>query len=117
LQISFDDGKTFRTVDRAVGPTPGSCKYVTFTDVPPGTRQVLVRFAGSQRNTTCLFDYRIDADHREPHGGFRPVRVTYQWEENGQAKQDVHFLKEERQSYSISCASKPLMKAIILDRE
>jgi hypothetical protein len=115
LQVSFDGGKTFKSVDRAAGPTAGSCKYVTFGDVPAGTRQALVRFAGSQRNTTCLFDYRIDADYKEPHGGFRPVRVKYQWEENGQAKQDVHVMKQGQESYTINCAAKPLMKSIALE--
>jgi hypothetical protein len=116
LQVSFDGGKTFQNVDRAAGPTAGSCKYVTFADVPAGTRKALVRFAGTQRNTTCLFDYRIDADYKEPRGGVRPVKVTYLWEENGQPKQDVHVTKEAEESYTINCAEKPVMKSIILER-
>jgi hypothetical protein len=115
LQVSFDEGKTWKTVDRAAGPVAGSCKYVTFADVPPKTRQAWVRFAGTQRNTTCLFDCRIDADYKEPHGGFRPIRVTYQWEENGQPKQDVHVARQPRESYTITCAAKPAMKAITLE--
>jgi hypothetical protein len=115
FQVSFDGGKTFKTVDRAAGPTGGLCKYITFNDVPAGTRQALVRFAGTSRNATCLFDYRIDADYKEPHGGFRPVRVTYLWEENGQAKQDVHVMKQRQESYAIRCATKPLMKSITLE--
>jgi hypothetical protein len=114
--VSFDGGKTFQTVDRAAGPTPGSSKYVVFADVPAGTRQALVRFAGTQRNTTCLFDYRIDADYKEPHGGFQPVRVTYQWDEDGKGREDVHVVKETWESWTINCASKPVMKSIVLDR-
>lgn len=115
LQVSFDDGKTFTTVDRAAGPTPGMCRYVTFADVPPGCKKALVRFAGTQRNTTCLFDYRIDADYREPAGGFRPMQVTYRWEENGQAKQHVHVARKAQETYTIACTGKPLMKAIVLE--
>jgi hypothetical protein len=102
-------------VDRAAGPTGGSCKYVVFSDVPAGTRRALVRFAGTQRNTTCLFDYRIDADYQEKRGGFRPIKVTYQWEENGQAKEDVHVLKQAEEKYTITCAAKPVMKAIRME--
>ncbi len=116
LQVSFDGGKTFKTVDRAAGPTPGSCKYVTFADVPAGTRQALVRFAGTQRNTTCLFDYRIDADYKEPHGGFQPVRVAYQWEEDGKTREHVRVVKEPRESWTITCAGKPVMKSLVLER-
>src|SRR5437899_2675518 len=37
-QVSLDCGKTWKTVDRAAGPTPGDCKYTVFTDIPAGTR-------------------------------------------------------------------------------
>jgi hypothetical protein len=92
-QVSFDGGRSWKTVDRAAGPTPGDCKYVTFADVPAVTRKALVRFAATSRNATGLFNFRIDADYREPRGGFRPVRVTYAWEENGAAKQHVHVAR------------------------
>jgi hypothetical protein len=115
LQVSFDNGQTFKTVDRAAGPTPGLCKYVTFGDVPAGTRQALVRFAGTQRNTTCLFDYRIDADYKEPHGGFQPVVIEYRWEENGQAKQDVHIARKAQETYTITCTARPVMKSITVE--
>jgi hypothetical protein len=115
LQVSFDGGKTFKTVDRAAGPTPGLCKYVTFTDIPAATRQALVRFSGTQRGTTCLFHYRIDADYTEPHGGFRPVKVVYRWEENGQAKEDVHIARKPHETYGITCDVRPSMKSISLE--
>lgn len=115
LQVSLDDGKTWKTVDRAAGPTPGSCQYVTFAAIPAGIRQAWVRYAGVQRNTTCLFDYRIDADYREPHGGFRPIRVTYEWEENSKPKQDVHVARHSHENYVITCVGKPTMKSIRLE--
>jgi len=74
-----------------------------------------VKLAGRQRNTACIFDLRFDVDYREPHGGFRPVKITYLWEENGQPKEDVHIAREPRETYAIRCGSRPLMKSIVLE--
>ena len=115
FQVSFDDGKTFQTVDRAAGPTPARASMSPSATCRPAHGRPLVRFAGTQRNTTCLFDYRIDADYQETRGGFRPIKVTYQWEENGQAKEDVHVMKQAAETYTITCAAKPVMKAIRME--
>jgi hypothetical protein len=88
---------------------------VVFSDVPAGVRQALVRYAGTSRNITSIFNFRIDADYREPLGGFQPVRVTYEWEEGGQPKQDVHVARKPREKYTICCAAKPVMKSIALE--
>ena len=115
-QVSFDGGKTFKDVGKAMGPAAGCCKYVTAEDVPAGCRKVLVRYQGSAvRNTLCLFDFRIDADYKEPAGGFRPVKVTYVWEEGGQEKKDVHVAKTAADAYTITCGKDPLMKSIVLE--
>ncbi len=87
FQVSFDEGQTWKTVDRAAGPTAGDCKYITFAEIPPSTKAALVRYAGTSRNATGIFNFRIDADYREPAGGFRPVKVTYTWEEEGKPRQ------------------------------
>jgi hypothetical protein len=118
-QVSFDGGKTWKSVDRAAGPTRGHCKYVVFTDVPNGVRQALVRYAGTSRDatqdSTGLFNFRIDADYHEPFGGFRPVRVTYAWEEDGQPKRDVYVARKPHETYTIRCSAKPVMKSIVLE--
>jgi hypothetical protein len=114
-QVSFDEGKTWKSAGRAAGPTRGHCTYVVFTDVPAGVRQALVRYAGAGRKQTGILNFRIDADYREPFGGFRPVRVTYSWEENGQLKRDVHVARKPQETYTIRCAAKPLMKSIVLE--
>jgi hypothetical protein len=114
-QVSFDRGRTWKTVDRAAGPTAGDCKYVVFADVPAGTRAALVRYTGTNRNATGIVNFRIDADYREPHGGFRPVKVTYSWDEDGEPKQDVHVARQSRETYTITCAGKPAMKSIVLE--
>jgi hypothetical protein len=114
-QVSFDGGKTWKTVDRAAGPTAGDCKYVVFGEVPAGTRQALVRFTGTNRNATGIFNFRIDADYREPHGGFRPVKVTLTWEENGQPRQHVHVARQPEETFAIVCTTQPVMKAVTLE--
>jgi hypothetical protein len=116
-QVSFDGGHSWKTVDRAAGPTAGDCKYVAFADVPPGTRTALVRFAATSRNATGIFNFRIDADYREPRGGFRPVRVTYAWEEDGAAQRHVHVARAANETYPIRCAARPVMKSIALELE
>ena len=115
MQVSFDGGKTFRTVDVCAGPTPGETKYITVSDVPAGVRQAHVRWSGTQRNTTCLFSLRIDADYKQPHGGFRPVRITYRWDEAGIAKEDVHVATRPEETYTVSCAQTPEMKSLVLE--
>jgi hypothetical protein len=114
-QESFDAGKTWRTVDRASGATAGDCRYTAVNEVPAGVRAALVRYAGTSRNATGLFNFRIDADYREPHGGFRPVRVTYAWDEAGQPREHVHVAHTPTESYTIACRRPPLMKSIVLE--
>ncbi len=115
VAVSFDDGKTFRSVDTYVGPTQGKCKYTTVSDIPSNTKKALIRWRGEERNTTCLFSLRIDADYRQTHGGFRPVKITYLWNENGVEKKDVHVAAKPRETYTIRCQAKPEMKSIALE--
>lgn len=115
MQVSFDGGQTFQTVDTQTGPYQGICKYITVTNVPPRTKAAQVRWVATQRNTTCLFLVRIDADYQQPHGGFAPVKVTYLWEEGGLEKKDVHIARSVEEAYKITCASKPQMKSVLLE--
>jgi len=115
IQVSYDDGQNFKTVDRLEGPTVAFDKYTVVSDVPAGVKSALVRFAGTQRNTLMISNFRISADYREPLGGFQPVKVTYQWEENGRPKQDMHVARSPAETYQINCASKPTMKSITLE--
>jgi hypothetical protein len=117
VQVSLDGGKTCKSVDSYVGPTQGKCRYTTVSDIPPGTRAAQVRFSGQQRNTTCLFALRIDADYQQPHGGFRPVKITYIWEEGGIEKKHVHVATVPQETYTVRCESRPEMKNIILELE
>lgn len=113
--VSFDGGKSWKTAGRAAGPCQGNCVYVTFTDVPAGTKSALVKFAATSRNATGIQNFRIDADYKEPAGGFRPVKVTYHWEEEGKAKEQVFVAKKAEEKWTINCAAKPVMKSIVME--
>jgi len=115
VQVSFDGGKTFRAVGRCEGPTRNHGKYFVVPDVPPGTKAARIRFSGTQRNTTMLYQARIDADYREPRGGFRPVKITYVWQEGTIERRHVHVARSPRETYRITCGNKPVMKSIILE--
>jgi hypothetical protein len=115
VEASFDGGKTFKKFDRLDKGQPASSKYVTIAEVPPGAREAHVRFSGSQRNTVCMFDLRIDADYREPNGGFRPVKVTYVWEEDGQTKTDEHVCKTPKDAWTIKCGPKTVSRSYTVE--
>jgi len=118
VEVSFDHGKTWKTVDRPEGlsgPRIFAGRYVVLGDVPAATRSALVRFHAVGRNTLALCNARIDADYKEPAGGFRPVQVTYVWEEGGLEKKDVHVAKTPAESYTITCESTPVMKSLVVE--
>jgi hypothetical protein len=115
IAASFDGGKAWQPIGRCEGPTRNHGKYFVLDKVPAGTRSALVRFTGAQRTVAMIYQTRIDADYREPHGGFRPVKVTYVWEEGGAEKRDVHIARKPSETYRITCASKPTMKSLVVE--
>jgi hypothetical protein len=116
VQVSFDGGKTFRSASKCAGPTVFFGNYVEVKDVPPGTRSAVVRWAGATGfNATMIFNHRIDADYQLPHAGFRPVQITYVWEEGGVEKKDVHVARQATETYKIRCDGKPRMKSVVLE--
>ncbi len=114
-ELSFDGGKTWQPFAKFDKGQPANERYVSFENVPKEVRLAQLRLSGYQKNVACIFGLRVDADYIEPHGGFRPVKITYLWEENGVAKQDVHVAKSPTDSYVISCATAPLMKSMVLE--
>ncbi|HUW56110.1 MAG TPA: hypothetical protein VMZ92_05705 [Planctomycetota bacterium] len=115
LQVSTDAGKTFTTVERFGKSERHNGRWTTFANVPAGTRSALVRYAGTGKGNTAILNFRIDADYLEPHGGFRPVRVTYLWEEDGVEKKDEHVATKASEVYTITCGKKPLMKSLVVE--
>jgi hypothetical protein len=75
----------------------------------------LVRFHGNRNVDLVLNRCRIDADYAYPEGEFRPVKVTYTWEEAGHEKRDEHIARSPSETYKITCATKPTMKSLTLE--
>lgn len=115
VEVSYDGGKTFRKVTRLAGPTAGESRYLTIDGVPPGTEKALLRLVGQCYNTTMLFGLRIDADYQQPHGGFRPVKITYVWDEAGQEKRHVHVAAKPQETYTIVCGPKTVVKSFSVE--
>jgi hypothetical protein len=114
LLVSFDDGKIWHKAGNASG-VENPTAWVTYAGVPEGTRKALVRYVGWGKGFDRLINFRIDADYAQPNGGFRPVKVTYVWDEAGAEKRDVHAARSPEESYSIHCAEKPVMKSLIVE--
>jgi hypothetical protein len=89
--------------------------YVVINDIPAATQSAKVRWLGqSGADALVIFNLRIDADYKLPNAGFRPVKVTYRWDENGVEKTDVHVATSPQETYKIHCDAKPTMKSIVL---
>lgn len=120
IEVSFDDGKTWETIDRpteadlGVGPPFYVGRYVVLSDIPTGTRSALVRYRSVGEDAIVLCNARIDADFAEPYGGFRPVEVTYIWEEGGIERRDVHVARSPNETWTINVESPPVMKSLVL---
>ena len=112
---SFDNGATWKSIGKLQQANPATSTYLVCSDVPAGKKDVQFKFAGTQRNTTCMFDLRIDVDYKEPAGGFRPVKITYVWDEGGQEKTDVHVAKAATDTYTIHCGEKTTSKSFTME--
>lgn len=115
VEVSFDGGRTFRRVTRLGGPASGETRYFTIGDVPPGVREAQLRFGGRNHNTTMFFGLRIDADYLQLNGGFRPVKITYAWEEDGKPKAQEHVARTPKDSYKITCGPKTVPKSFAVE--
>lgn len=114
VQASFDEGRTFVDIGKFDGAGRGNSRYLVFDQIPRGVRAAQVRLM-PQGGKPALWDLRIDADYREPQGGFAPVKVTYVYNEGGQEKTAVHVARSAAETYAIVCASKPEMKALTVE--
>lgn len=115
VEASFDGGKTWKAAGSLEGPFKAMGKQLPTVDAPAGATEAMIRLAGTRANTAMLFNVRIDADYAQPHGGMAPVKVTYVWQENGVEKRDVHVAKEPKETWTIHCAAKPLMRSLIVE--
>ena len=63
----------------------------------------------------CGGALRIDVDYKEPHGGFRPAKITYVWHEDGQQKTHVHVATRPRETYTINCGPKTVVHSFSVE--
>ena len=116
VQVSYDGGKQFQSVAQCSGPTAATGNFTEVQNVPAGVRTVYVRWSGKAGgNAAMLFNQRIDAYYKEANAGFRPVKVTYLWEEGGIVRKDEHVARVPNETYVVNCAENPTMKSIILE--
>ena len=117
FQASFDDGKTFKKVGEGPPQKFGCSGWCEVKDIPAGTKAAQVRYIGKASSANMMYSFRIDADYKSPTFGFRPVKVTYVWDESGVEKKNEHVARTAEETYTITCAQKPTMKSIILEME
>ena len=115
VDVSFDEGKTYKSAGDTPTQAGGRQNYLIVTDVPKDAAKALVRFTGKSTAGNTLRSFRIDADYTTPTFGFRPVKVTYSWMQDGQEKRDEHIASKEEETYKIVCDAKPTMKSISME--
>lgn len=115
ILASFDNGATWKSMQKLGLAQPANSVYFTFSDIPAGAKEAKIKLAGVQRNTACLFDLRIDVDYKEPYGGYRPVKVTYLWDEAGQPRQDEHVCKTPQETWTLKCGPKTVAKSFTVE--
>ncbi|HYF50750.1 MAG TPA: hypothetical protein VEJ63_15155 [Planctomycetota bacterium] len=115
VHASFDSGKTFNKIGDGPPQKFGRTAYVVYDKVPAGTKDALVKFVGKKKSENLLFAFRIDADYKAPQLGFRPVKVTYVWDENGAEKRHEYIARKADEAYTIKCDAAPTMKSIVLE--
>ena len=115
IEVSFDGGKTFKAVSAFGKSESFANRYVEVTDIPAGTMAAQVRYVARVKSALQWYNFHINADYRQPNAGFRPVKITYAWDENGQEKTDVHVAQKPQETYTINCQTKPTMKSISLE--
>jgi hypothetical protein len=133
VTASFDKGQTWKEIGKLDLANSAKSTYIVFSNVPAGSKAVQVKFDGTQSNATEIFDLRIDVDYREPSGGFRPVKVTYTWEEGvpaaaapapvkgkapavaekprGTVKTDAHVCTKPNDTWTIRCGPGTVAKS------
>jgi hypothetical protein len=114
LQVSFDDGKTWKDVARLAGPTPGMTETARFAEVPPGAKKALCRYELTGNNTVGILSFRIDADYKDPLAAkaVRPFVVVYRWKEDGAEKTDRKTVDKLPFTYTINAAAGPEMVSV-----
>ena len=68
----------------------------------------------AQASTSLLFDLQICTDYKEPAGEFKPVKITYTWDEAGQANTAEHIAKTPQDAFNITCGPKAVVRSFAM---
>ncbi len=122
FRASTDDGTTWHEVG-VLGDTLGEKAWGTAAnlawEVPVELRgkRMLVRIDGRNHwGAMLIHNLRLDADYLEPEGGLAPVKVSYAWSEDGQAKSAERTVEQADERWTIRCGAKPTMTSITIER-
>ncbi|HXI01833.1 MAG TPA: hypothetical protein VNI57_01525 [Candidatus Saccharimonadales bacterium] len=113
--VSWDGGESFVPLGQCRGPHVEFTCTFTSPPPPPETRKALVRIQARKANAVRLNILRIDADYVEPSGGFRPVRITYTWEEAGVLRHASHVARVPDERYTVTVGDDARMKSLSLE--
>lgn len=116
IQVSYDEGKTFKVAVKFGKSETFDSRYVEVTDIPTGTKSALVRYELNKANSIQLQNFCVYADYKMPNSGFTPIQITYTWDEAGVEKKDVHVADKAQDVYKVTCTEEPTMKSIVLQR-
>jgi hypothetical protein len=114
MQLSFDEGKSWKEAARIEGPTPGTTRYFRTADIPPHTRKALLRYELTGNNTVGIFSFRADADYHDPLAApaFRSFTVTHRWKEAGREKSFAKVVDRLPLTYTIPAGDSPEMVSV-----
>ena len=118
IDVSFDGGKTWKTVDRPEGLAgrafrrPLRHRQGRAGGHPPA--QVRYRGIGEEHARADTMPASTPTTRSRP-GGFRPVQVTYVWEEGGWRRRTSTSARSPAETYTIACESTPVMKSLIVE--
>ena len=115
VEVSFDGGKTFKALEPFGKSDTYTTRYLVYKDIPVGTKSAMVRYVATSNGTLQLANFHINADYKQPNAGFRPVKVTYIWDESGVEKKDEHVAMTAEDTWKITCTEKPVMKSIAME--
>ena len=112
--VSTDAGATWREAGTITGPTQGTTRAFKVAGWPAGIRTALLRFEMTGRNTSGMFSFRVDADHRDPLAarGARPFRVVHRWTEAGKPREHTQLVTALPARYTIEAGADPEMVSV-----
>ena len=113
--MSEDEGRSWKTAETLPGPYVGLTRFVTFEGLSQEARKILVRYELSGKGVVALFVFRVDIDYVDPLAGALPVKVTYDWTEEGKPKAHSMTVDRYPATYRIDVSGTPVMRSVRIE--